>query len=163
MTTNSPHHSSLERPADVVSGGSVTRPFEFTTTLTIDRKAVGPIRHELVDLLQSVGLGHLADEFGLGAQEVMANAVLHGCRRVHDGTITVSVRCDGRRIRLEVQDPSDEQPQVRDVADDEQSGRGMLIVTAIADRWGVEAPSEGVGKAVWMEMSCTPTSGREAA
>ena len=88
---------------------------------------------------------------------------VHGCRLVHDGTITVSVSCDGQRIRLKVQDPSDEQPRLQAAGEDEMSGRGMLLVQAFADRWGVEAPSEGAGKSVWMEMSCTPASGQEAA
>ncbi|OEJ29011.1 hypothetical protein AS594_35935 [Streptomyces agglomeratus] len=160
MTTDSPRCSSPERPDGVDS--AAPRPFEFATALATKREAIGPIRHELVDLLRSSGLAHLADEFVLGAQELMANAVMHGCRRIHEGTITVSVRCNGRRIRLKVQDPSDEQPRVRDAAHDDTSGRGMLIVEAFADCWGVDAPSEGAGKAVWMEMSCTP-SGREAA
>jgi anti-sigma regulatory factor (Ser/Thr protein kinase) len=151
------------RPVGVVSEGPTPRPFEFSTALAAHREAIGPIRHELVDVLQSSGLGHLADGFAWGAQELMANAVVHGCRRIHDGTITVSVRCDGRRVRLKVQDPSDEQPRMREAADDETGGRGMRIVEALADRWGVEALSEGAGKAVWMEMSCTPSSGREAA
>ncbi|MCX4827097.1 ATP-binding protein [Streptomyces sp. NBC_01142] len=161
--TDSPHPSSAEMPADLVSEGPAPRPFAFATALAANREAIGPLRHDLVDMLRKSGLGHLSDEFALGAQELMANAVVHGCRRVHDGTITVSMSCDGQRIRLKVQDPSDEQPRVRAAAEDEMSGRGMLIVQAFADRWGVEAPSDGVGKSVWMEMSCTPASGQEAA
>jgi anti-sigma regulatory factor (Ser/Thr protein kinase) len=162
MTTGVPHSSS-QRPVGLVAESATPRPFEYATALAADHAAIGPIRHDLVNVLQRSGLGHLADAFAYGATELMANAVLHGCRRIHDGTITVSVRCDGQRIRLKVQDPSAEQPRVRDVADDETSGRGMLIVQAFADRWGVEAPSEGAGKAVWMEMACTPSSGWEGA
>ncbi|MET7606239.1 ATP-binding protein [Streptomyces avermitilis] len=150
-------------PAELGSDGPVLRSFAFAAALSADREAIGRLRRGLVDLLRASGLGHLADDFALGAQELMANAVVHGCRRVHDGTIAASVRCDGQRIRFEVQDPSDEQPRVRAAADEEMSGRGMLIVEAFADRWGVEAPSDGTGKSVWMEMFCTPASGREAA
>ncbi|MEV8033610.1 ATP-binding protein [Streptomyces sp. NPDC086182] len=150
-------------PVDSVSKGPTPRPFAFATVLAADRKAIGPIRHALVDVLRKSGFGHRADEFALGATELMANAVVHGCRLVHDGTITVSVSCDGQRIRLKVQDPSDEQPRLQAAGEDEMSGRGMLLVQAFADRWGVEAPSEGAGKSVWMEMSCTPASGQEAA
>lgn len=163
MTTDSLHHTSSKGPVGVVSEGPTPRPFAFAIALPADPKAIALFRHDLVGLLRKSGLGHIADEFVLVAQELMANAVLHGCRRVHHGTIAVSGSCDGQRIRFNVQDPSDEKPRVRAAADDEMSGRGMLIVQAYADRWGVEAPSDGVGKSVWMEKSCTPASGQEAA
>ncbi|MFD4763244.1 ATP-binding protein [Streptomyces sp. NPDC058439] len=161
--TEIPHHSPVETSADLDAEGPAPRPFAFMTALAADREAIGVLRHGLVDMLRKSGLGHLADEFALVAQELMANAVVHGCSRERDGTITVSVNCDGQRIRFKVQDPSGEQPLVRAAGEGEISGRGMLIVQAFADRWGVEAPSEGVGKSVWMEMSCTPASGQEAA
>ncbi|MFF9076079.1 ATP-binding protein [Streptomyces sp. NPDC014872] len=161
--TEVPHRSPAEMRAELGADGPVPRSFALAVALPADREAIGLLRHDLVDLLRTSGLGHLADDFVLGAQELMANAVVHGCRRVHDGTIAVSVSCDGQRIRFKVQDPSDEQPRVRAAADEAMSGRGMLIVEALADRWGVEAPSDGTGKSVWMEMSCTPASGREAA
>jgi anti-sigma regulatory factor (Ser/Thr protein kinase) len=159
--TEVPHHF----PAETLAGseGPGLRSFAFAVALSADPEAIGLLRHDLVDLLRKSGLGHRADDFALGAQELMANAVVHGCRRVHDARIAISVNCDGQRIRFQVQDPSDEQPRVRAAADEEMSGRGMLIVQAFADRWGVEAPSDGTGKSVWMEMSCTPASGREAA
>ncbi|MGW3930857.1 ATP-binding protein [Streptomyces microflavus] len=160
--TEIPHDSPREMPSELGSGGPVLRSFAFAAVLSADREAIGRLRHGLVDLLRASGLGYLADDFALGAQELMANAVVHGCR-VHDVTIAVSVSCDGQRIRFKVQDPSDEQPRVRAAADEEMSGRGMLIVEAFADRWGVETPSDGTGKSVWMEMSCTAASGREAA
>ncbi|MCX4681450.1 ATP-binding protein [Streptomyces sp. NBC_01433] len=156
--TEVPHHSPVEMLAELVSDAPAPRPFAFAVALSADREAIGLLRHDLADLLRKSGLEHLTDEFVLGAQELMANAVVHGCRRVHDSTIAVSVNCDGQRIRFKVQDPSDDQPRVRVAADDEMNGRGMLIVEAFADRWGVEAPSDGVGKSVWMEMSCTPAS-----
>jgi anti-sigma regulatory factor (Ser/Thr protein kinase) len=157
MATDAPHRSSSKRPVGLDSEEEPTlRPFAFATAITADHEAIGRVRHELVGILRCSGLGHLVDEFSSGAQELMANAVVHGCRRVHNGTIAVSVRCDGQRIRFKVQDPSDERPRVREAADYETCGRGMRIVEAFADRWGVEAVSEGAGKAVWMEMSCGP-------
>jgi hypothetical protein len=36
---------------------------------------------------------------------------------------------------------------------DTESGRGLLLVAALADRWGVEPYPPG-GKAVWAECAC---------
>ncbi|MFF8617917.1 ATP-binding protein [Streptomyces sp. NPDC015350] len=160
--TDLPHRSPVRGLADLGFGKPVPRPFVFMTVLAADREAVRVLRHDLMDMLRKSGLGHLSDEFALVAQELMANAVVHGCRG-RDSTITVSVNCDGQRIRFKVQDPSDERPRVCAAAEDEISGRGMLLVQALSDRWGVEASSAGAGKSVWMEMPCTQASGQKAA
>ncbi|MFE9250784.1 ATP-binding protein [Streptomyces sp. NPDC007088] len=139
------------------------RPFAFAADLPADREAIGPVRHDLEKQLHQAGLGHIADDFVLSAHELMANAVVHGCRDSPKGTITVTAICDGRRIRLSVEDPSAAQPHVRDALGEETGGRGLLIVAVFADCWGVRPPSEGVGKTVWMEMACTPPAGRGAA
>ncbi|WP_425472228.1 ATP-binding protein [Streptomyces cyaneus] len=59
-----------------------------------------------------------------------------------------------RTLRIEVTDArGDRIPQVRDaVGADAESGRGLLIVAAYADRWGVdEAPANC--KTVWAELA----------
>ncbi|MFJ5726074.1 ATP-binding protein [Streptomyces sp. NPDC093149] len=158
-----PHRSPAETSAGLGAEGPAPCLFTFVTSLVADCEAIGALRHGLVEMLRQSGLGHLADEFALVAQELMANAVVHGCRHERDGRLTVAANCDGQRIRFKVEDPSGERPRVYAATEDEMSGRGMLLVQTIADRWGVEASSTGAGKSVWMEMSCTPASGREAA
>jgi hypothetical protein len=74
----------------------------------------------------------------------------------------MTATCDGRLLRLQVKDPSGERPCVRAATADEESGRGLLLVDAFADRWGVEAPSEGGGKTVWMELACGTGQNLEA-
>lgn len=49
---------------------------------------------------------------------------------------------DGRTDRLPVlQEPSDD-----------EGGRGLLLVKAIADRWGVKPRTGGAYKVVWAEV-----------
>ncbi|MFE2639413.1 ATP-binding protein [Streptomyces scopuliridis] len=151
------------RRVDAKPPAAEPRPFAFAADLPAKREAIGPVRHDLERQLHQAGLGHIADDFALSAQELMANAVVHGCRDSPKGPITVAVTCDGHRIRLSVEDPSDAQPHVRDALGEEMGGRGLLIVATFADCWGVRPPSGGAGKTVWMEMACTPPSGREAA
>ena len=42
-----------------------------------------------------------------------------------------------------------------DAEPDRESGRGVLLVVALADRWGTE-PCEPTGKTVWAEVDCRP-------
>ncbi|MDX3453598.1 ATP-binding protein [Streptomyces sp. ME02-8801-2C] len=55
-------------------------------------------------------------------------------------------------LRLEVSDAGSGLPQVRTPGDEETCGRGLLLVEALAHRWGVEDRVGGVGKTVWAEL-----------
>lgn len=46
-----------------------------------------------------------------------------------------------------------EWPRLRDVPADAAEGRGLGIVAALADRWGVER--DGLGQSVWAEVSAS--------
>jgi hypothetical protein len=64
------------------------------------------------------------------------------------------------RLRVEVQDFSPEAPYLSFADEDEESGRGLLLVHVLADKWGYEHTSflhpygEGYmpGKTVWFEI-----------
>jgi anti-sigma regulatory factor (Ser/Thr protein kinase) len=45
-------------------------------------------------------------------------------------------------------------PQQRSVGPDSVDGRGLCIVAALADRWGVDR--DGLGQSVWAELSGPP-------
>ncbi|MFD7707794.1 ATP-binding protein [Streptomyces sp. NPDC059786] len=55
-------------------------------------------------------------------------------------------------LRLEVSDAGSGRPEVRAPGDEETGGRGLLLVEALAHRWGVEERVDGVGKTVWAEL-----------
>ncbi|MFJ2263403.1 ATP-binding protein [Streptomyces sp. NPDC087844] len=55
-------------------------------------------------------------------------------------------------LRLEVSDEAPGRPEVRTPSDDETGGRGLLLVEALAHRWGVEEREGGTGKTVWAEL-----------
>ncbi|MFF2958382.1 ATP-binding protein [Streptomyces sp. NPDC057963] len=60
-------------------------------------------------------------------------------------------------VRIEVHDASDVQPKERSPESDKCGGRGLMLVAALADRWGREARC-GPGKVMWAEL----TPGRRA-
>jgi len=84
--------------------------------------------------------------------ELASNAVLHGRVLGRDFRLRLTLRADGT-LRIEVTDArGDRLPRFPDpVADESESGRGLRIVAAYADRWGVDlAPI--TCKTVWAEL-----------
>jgi hypothetical protein len=53
-------------------------------------------------------------------------------------------------------DANDTLPEPRTAALDEESGRGLTLVAALADTWGAEPREGGIGKTVWYELACEP-------
>lgn len=88
-----------------------------------------------------------ADEVTLLVSELASNAVRHART-----PFTVSVACDGERVRVEVEDQDPTLPVRRRPDADAVTGRGLLIVDALAHHWGVEVTD--AGKAVWVELAC---------
>jgi anti-sigma regulatory factor (Ser/Thr protein kinase) len=60
--------------------------------------------------------------------------------------------CDGRRLRVEVSDACAALPHVRHASSDDEGGRGLALVEAMAVRWGAEPRACGIGKTVWFEL-----------
>lgn len=90
--------------------------------------------------------------------ELVTNAVVHG-RAGRGSRVTVTYRLVGDLLRVDVRDTATGLPRpARWPAggdDTAEGGRGMLIVAAVAHRWGV-APRV-IGKSVWFEFRLAPT------
>lgn len=83
--------------------------------------------------------------------ELVTNAVQHA--RVAPGReIEVRYELSGSHLRIEVADASDEQPQQHTADDNDERGRGLLLVEHLAAKWGM-SPRNIVGKSVWFELS----------
>jgi serine/threonine-protein kinase RsbW len=95
-----------------------------------------------------------ADDIILCVCELASNAVLHSCSREPGGQFTVRISVSpGGRIRAEVVDRGG--PWNPEPARDEERGRGLLIVDALATRWGVTGSD--AGRSAWLELD--PPSG----
>ncbi|MFD8550170.1 ATP-binding protein [Streptomyces fradiae] len=116
-------------------------------------------RRELHELMCRSGLSSIADDVALGAHELMANAVEHGCRSQSAGKFTVKASYLRGRVRVEVHDASDDWPRLGSMSGDREGGRGLILVDALAAAWGVQ-PGAGRGKTVWMELVVPPTLAR---
>ncbi|MEU8772575.1 ATP-binding protein [Streptomyces sp. NPDC048606] len=113
-----------------------------------DLKAVGEVRRELRELMRHRCRAEAADVAELLVTELVTNALVH---TDHGAEVSASVRA--ARLRVEVRDfnPQRVRPFVPS-ADDGTHGRGLLLVEALADAWGVDPLALGRGKVVWFEL-----------
>ncbi len=90
--------------------------------------------------------GTVTDDGVLLVSELVGNAVRH------TGAEHFSLRMfrRGNWIRVEVRDPSRGLPCLLPVRDLDVSGRGLLLVQKLSDRWGVDLLPRG--KTTWFEM-----------
>ncbi|MFC9424681.1 ATP-binding protein [Streptomyces sp. NPDC056987] len=88
--------------------------------------------------------------------ELAANAALHGRVQGRDFQVALTFHAVTGTVRVSLTDARGEQPPALvggfDTPVDSESGHGLLLVTAVADRWGTE-PYPPSGKTVWAEVS----------
>lgn len=126
---------------------------QFEASFPADPAAIPPVRRRLRALLHEDGLEHVADDVTLICQELMANAVLHGCLNFPRGTtLKITVAWSDAQLRATVRDPSDEKPREQGASMSRTNGRGLRLVGELSDRWGVETHPSGRGKCVWTEL-----------
>jgi anti-sigma regulatory factor (Ser/Thr protein kinase) len=86
--------------------------------------------------------------------ELAANAATHG--RVPGRDFRLTLYVVGGTLRIEVTDTcGDRLPRPEHPAADAESGRGLLLVEALADRWGV-AREPRPRKTIWAELDLVP-------
>ena len=116
---------------------------------TAEPSEVATLRRITLLQLETWGLSHLADEAQLCVSELVSNVIKH----VGPGTpATLAVSMKSKRLRIEVHDPDTRAFPTLCAADtDADAGRGMALVDAVADRWGVQlAPDH---KITWCELA----------
>lgn len=86
--------------------------------------------------------------------ELVTNACSHA-RGPRDRMIGVRVLLPSPSVlRIEVSDANSDLPTVRHATAEDESGRGLELVAALATSWGAHLRGEGyVGKTVWCELA----------
>ncbi|MFB7913609.1 ATP-binding protein [Streptomyces sp. NPDC056061] len=114
---------------------------------------VGFSRRRTARLVAEWGYPELSGDAALLVSELATNALLHGA--VPERLFRVRLALVPGVLRIEVSDACGEHPHgpgERMGAGDE-TGRGLLVVDRVADRWGAE--SRVVGKTVFAELALT--------
>lgn len=110
------------------------------------------------EALVAWGYTSRADDVLLSVSELTTNALLHGVPPGRGFLLQLS-RDVGGVLRVEVHDSGDGRPRMPTQADGEQaadpdemeSGRGLFLVDALADKWDVGERMPG--KVVWCEFA----------
>lgn len=108
-------------------------------------------RHEVAAALASWGHPDAAKVAVLLTSEVVTNAVKHAGPFAEDELLHLVLDQTGDLVRVEVTDYGHTLPVAGDGSMDGPSGRGLLLVDAMATRWGVIPNDEG--KIIWFEVS----------
>lgn len=121
----------------------------FMVLLSPTRRGARLARLLATEQLRTWGI--LSDAATHVIAELAANAATHG--RVPGRNFQLTLHVVGDTLRIEVTDTRRERlPEARRPCAEEESGRGLVIVEALADRWGVS--SETVPrKTVWAEIT----------
>ena len=106
-------------------------------------------REAVENAFRSWGYGDHIDAGKLVANELVANAVAASAPD-QEITMRTFLGDEGKPV-VEVWDAVDEEPELRHPADDDESGRGLILIAALANRWGTN-PLVGGGKVVWAEI-----------
>ena len=108
------------------------------------------VRRHLADDLTARGIAReRIDEILVVASELVGNAIRHtDASRAERLDVTWEVDAAGVTVR--VTDSSTDDPTPRTAKPDEASGRGLAIVQAISDDWGVQRLDRG--KQVWAHV-----------
>ncbi|MFH8412128.1 ATP-binding protein [Streptomyces collinus] len=122
-------------------------PAQYAMRLTVGEHAPRHIRRIVRSFLAEWRMPELSDAVELGVTELLANVVRH----VPDRRCALLLLRQPAGVRVEVSDGSDQLPLTPASLDEEsENGRGLFLLDAMADKWGVSLWSEG-GKTVWFE------------
>lgn len=113
-------------------------------------ESAATIRHELAHELGAAGVSErLIEDATLVASELVGNAIRHADALAGQLVVTWERRADGITIRV-TDGGSRKYPRVRNAGPTDSHGRGLSIVAALADSWGV-TPGPGT-VTVWAHL-----------
>ncbi|MFD4553495.1 ATP-binding protein [Streptomyces sp. NPDC058469] len=113
----------------------------FAVTFAPDYARVRPIRQITTGYLQLWKVPEsIEEDIALAVSELVTNAIKHG-----RGDIGLKVLYAAGEVRVEVTDGNPTPAQLTTADDDDVSGRGLLLVAALAWKWGVSDK----GKTTW--------------
>ncbi|XKK59100.1 ATP-binding protein [Streptomyces sp. ARC32] len=114
---------------------------------------VAALRRALRVHLEYWGLHDLTDAAEICASELVTNVIKHVGPET-PSTLVASL--GGSRLRIEVHDPNPRAlPTLTCASLDAEGGRGMALIDALSDRWGVELA--GDHKVTWCEFPVDAT------
>ncbi|MGP4001209.1 ATP-binding protein [Streptomyces sp. 8N706] len=141
----------MNSPIDLVP--PLVRPArQYRMNFTVGEHSARHVRRIVRMYLRLWEMTGLADAAELAVTELLANVVRH----VPDRRCSVLVLRTPEGLRVEVGDGAPGMPGVRSADPLDEAGRGLALLAAVVDAWGVVALPEG-GKTVWFECAAAPS------
>ncbi|MFC8536091.1 ATP-binding protein [Streptomyces sp. NPDC057249] len=109
---------------------------------------IGQVRRIISAQLRYWHLDSLIDQTALGVTELLTNVHRHA---QPDKSCTVEIELLLERLTVSVHDHDPRLPTVREADDSSTSGRGLALIAAVSESWGVR-PRDGAGKVVWFTL-----------
>jgi len=113
-----------------------------------DPVSVRAARDFALETLDTWGIEGRRDDILLCVSELATNALVHGGGGSAEYVVATSIV--GQNLRVAVHDAGAGVPECRTPDDSSDTGRGLLLVSKLADVWGVEGM--GLTKIVWAEF-----------
>lgn len=140
-----PPHAGLRKALRV----SLRLDASATLAVRPDPADVAVARRAVVGVVREWQVPLAPEQFGdleLLSAELITNAI-----RYSQATCAVVVRWNGTRVQVEVTDRQPVLPVPHVASPDAEAGRGLVLVEALAARWGTRLRPGG--KAVWFEVA----------
>ncbi|MBD0737146.1 ATP-binding protein [Streptomyces sp. CBMA29] len=113
-------------------------------------ESVRRARHAVAEALEALPCGvepQLAADLGLVTSELVTNAVRHGARCEEDAVIELVLWPADGHYWVAVSDGGAEKPELAEAGPECEGGRGLVLIDALAEVWGV-VPRPVRGKSV---------------
>jgi anti-sigma regulatory factor (Ser/Thr protein kinase) len=106
-------------------------------------------------VLMEWGLSAFSDKAELILSELLTNAIQASLSADRILPVRVWLSSDRSRLLIQVQDTSRDPPARTYADDNDESGRGLLIVDTVSTRWGWHPTEDHNAKTVWAFIELT--------
>ncbi|MEV0640295.1 ATP-binding protein [Streptomyces sp. NPDC050619] len=124
-------------------------PYQREAFYRRDRRSVRLAREFTRKTLADWSVTARCDDVLLCVSELATNALLHGVPPGRGFRLRLALHTD-RVLRVEVHDSGPGEVRTPDAPPESEHGRGLLLVAALADKWGVG--ERHPGKSMWCEF-----------
>lgn len=125
---------------------------QYGMRLTVGAHSARHVRRIVRMHLDLWAMSDLVDAVELAVTELLANVVRH----VPDRYCELLLQRRPHGVRVEVSDRHPQLPLPLDASEEDESGRGLVLLDAVVDRWGVTPGQVTAGKTVWFECGSAP-------
>lgn len=142
------HRDSMRRQDSVTDAANHMWPFSSQLEMAPLKTAVACGRLHVRNVTREWQLGHASGDAEMLTSELLTNGVKASSRQ---GTpVRLRLLADRGQLIIEAWDRNPDLPRLRQAASTDESGRGLMVVAAIASRWGVYRSTSW--KVVWAEL-----------